>query len=141
MIWDNAANYNLQKLQKMQNRAARIVTGNNYDIPSKVLLHQLNWKMLEKRRGNKKALLMYKVKNGVAPESIQNLIFVTSDNQDYSLRSNLINFRLDKPKRNFMKKSISYSGAKCWNDLPTDLKSNTLTMNQFRAILEGAELI
>ena len=40
-----------------------------------------------------------------------------------------------------MKKSISYSGAKCWNDLPTDLKSNTLTMNQFRAILEGAELI
>ena len=96
--------------------------------------------MLEKRRGNKKALLMYKVKNGVAPESIQNL-FVTSDNQDYSLRSNLINFRLDKPKRNFMKKSISYSDAKCWNDLPTDPKSNTLTMNQFRAILEGAELI
>ena len=46
---------------------------------------------------------MYKVKNGVAPESIQNL-FVTSDNQDYSLRSNLINFRLDKPKRNFMEK-------------------------------------
>ncbi len=105
MVWDNAANYNLQKLQKMQNRAARILTGNNYDIPSKDLLHQLNWKMLEKRRGNKKALLMYKVKNGVAPESIQNL-FVTSDNQDYSLRSNLINFRLDKPKRNFMKKAL-----------------------------------
>ncbi len=40
-----------------------------------------------------------------------------------------------------MKKSISYSGAKCWNDLPTDLRSNTLTMNQFRAILEGAELV
>ena len=62
MVWDNAANYNLQK-----------ITGNNYDISSKDLLHQLNWKMLEKRRGNKKALLMYKVKNGVAPESIQNL--------------------------------------------------------------------
>ena len=59
MIWDNAANCNLQKLQKMQNRAARIVTGNNYDIPSKDLLHQLNWKMLEKRRGNKKALLKH----------------------------------------------------------------------------------
>ncbi len=50
----------------MQNRAARILTGNNYDIPSKDVLHQLNWKMLEKRRENKKALLMYKVKNGVA---------------------------------------------------------------------------
>ncbi len=43
MVWDNAANYtcSLQKLQKMQNRAARILTGNNYDIPSKDLLHQL----------------------------------------------------------------------------------------------------
>ncbi len=54
MIWDNAANYNLQKLQKMQNRAARIVTGNNYDIPSKDLLHQLNWKMLENAEEIKK---------------------------------------------------------------------------------------
>ncbi len=65
MVWDNAASYNLQKLQKMQNRAARILTGNNYDVPSKDLLHQLNWKMLEERRGNKKTLLIYKVKMGL----------------------------------------------------------------------------
>ena len=50
-IWDNAANYNLQKLQKVQNRAARILTGNNYDIPSKDVLHQFIgkcWKNAEK---------------------------------------------------------------------------------------------
>jgi hypothetical protein len=56
MVWDNAANYNMQKLQKMQNRAARIVTGSSYDVPSKELLRQLNWETLEERRGNKKAL-------------------------------------------------------------------------------------
>jgi hypothetical protein len=122
----------------MQNRAARILTGSSYDVPSKELLHQLNWEMLEERRGNKKALLMYKVKNGIAPDSIGNL-FNICDNQNYSLRSNLNNFKLDKPNRNFMKKSISYSGAKCWNDLTNDLKSKTVGIKRFRAIVGGAD--
>ena len=69
----------------MQNRAARILTGSSYDVPSKELLCQLNWETLEERRGNKKALLMYKVKNGIAPDSIGNL-FNICDNQNYSLK-------------------------------------------------------
>ena len=52
-------------------------------------------------------------------------LFNVCDNQNYSLRSNLNDFKLDKPKRNFMKKSISYSGEKFWNDLKNDFKSKT----------------
>ena len=100
----------------MQNRAARILTGSSYDVPITDLRRQLNWQTLEERRVNKKTLLMYKVKNGAAPDPIKNL-FNVCDNQNYSLRSNLNDIKLDKPKRNFMKKSISYSGAKFWNDL------------------------
>jgi hypothetical protein len=40
--------------------------------------------------------------------------FRFSNNEKYDLRNNGINFQLDKPKTNFLKKSISYSGAKCW---------------------------
>jgi hypothetical protein len=138
MVWDNATNYNIQKLQKMQNRAARILTGSSYDVLSKELLRQLNWETLEERRGNKKELLMYKVKNGIAPDSIGNL-FNICDNQNYCLRSNLNNFKLDKPNRNFLKKSISYSGAKCWNDLTNDLKSKTMGIKRFRVIVGGAD--
>ena len=81
---------------------------------------------------------MYKVKNGIAPDSIGNL-FNICDNQNYSLRSNLNNFKLDKPNRNFLKKSISYSGAKCWNDLTNYLKSKTMGIKRFRAIVGGAD--
>ena len=122
MVRENTAKYNLQKIKKMQNRAARILTGSSYDVPTADLMRQLKWQTLKDRRGNKNSL-MHKVKNGTAPDLIKNL-FNICDNQNYSLRSNLNNFKLDKPKRNFMKKSISYSGAKFWNDPKSDLKSD-----------------
>ena len=47
----------------------------------------------------------------------------------------LINFQLDKSKTNFLKKSISYSGAKCWNNLPNEIKAKEMTMGQFKTFL------
>ena len=122
MVWENTTKCNLQKIQKMQNRAARILTGSSSDVPTTDLMRQLKWQTLEERRDNKKALLMRKVKTGTAPDLIKNL-FNICDNQNYSSRSNLNKFKPDKPSRNFMKKSISYSGAKFWNDLKNDPNS------------------
>ena len=84
MVWENTTKYNLQKIQKMQNRAARILTGSSYDVPTTDLMRQLKWQTLEDRRGNKKTLLMHK--NGTArtaPDLIENL-FDICDNQNYS---------------------------------------------------------
>ena len=76
----------------------------------------------------------HKVKKWTAPDPIKNL-FNVCDNQNYSLRSNLNNFKLGKPKRNFMKKSINYSGAKFWNDLKNCLKSETTSYKILGAIV------
>ena len=124
MGWENTAKYNLQKIQKLQNRAARILTGSSYDVHTTDLLRQLQWQTLEERRGNKKALLMHKVKSGTAPDSIKNL-FNVCDNQNYSLRSNLNNFKLHKPK--------------FWNDLKNDLTSETTSYKSLRAIVGDVE--
>ena len=52
------------------------------------------------------------------------------------LRNNGINFQLDKPKTNFLKKSIRYSGAKCWNNLPNEInKAKEMTMGQVKTFL------
>ena len=94
----------------MQNRAARIITGKSYEIRTSELLKELNWQTLEERRESGR--FMFNVKNQEAPENMANL-FRFSNNEKYDLRNNGINFQLDKPKTNFLKKSISYSGAKC----------------------------
>jgi hypothetical protein len=118
----------------MQNRAARIITGKSYEIRTSELLKELNWQTLEERRESGRFTFMFNVKNQEAPENMANL-FRFSNNEKYDLRNNGINFQLDKPKTNFLKKSISYSGAKCWNNLPNEIKAKEMTMGQFETFL------
>jgi hypothetical protein len=76
----------------------------------------------------KKATFIYNVKNN-------NLNEPMSNNEFHNLRSNAVNFHIPKPKTNFLKKSISYSGALLWNSLPILAKEQDITINQFKSIL------
>lgn len=131
LVWDTCENYLQEKLQKMQNRAARVITGKTYEVRSVEILSELNWKSLVERRNENKAVFMYKIRKGECPESISN-IFNVKNNQQYSLRSDNLDYALEKPRTNFLKKSISYSGAKLWNELPNRLKDN-ISLNKIRA--------
>ena len=51
----------------------------------------------------KKAIFMYKVRNGSFVENMTSM-FNVADNKNYSLRCNNIDYSLDKPKTNFLKK-------------------------------------
>ena len=61
MVWENCGNCLLQRLQKMQNRAARVITGKTYEVRSSEILRELDWQTLEKRRKCNKAIFMYKI--------------------------------------------------------------------------------
>ena len=95
-------------------RAARVVTGKSYEFRSIANIRELNWQPLVEIRDDNKAVFMYKIRKGEYQESISK-IFKIASNQTYTLRNNNIDYALDKPKTNFLKKSISYSGAKTWN--------------------------
>ena len=41
IVWGNCGETLLNKLQKIQNRAARVITGSDYDAPSEPLLLEL----------------------------------------------------------------------------------------------------
>ena len=60
---------------------------------------------------------------------------------EYHLLSNNNSYQLDKPKTNFLKKSMSYAGAKCWNDLPLYIKVNEMTIKQFKAMLREKAIL
>ncbi|CAH3022130.1 unnamed protein product, partial [Porites evermanni] len=46
-VWGNINKGLADKLHKLQNRAARILTFSNYDVRSSVLLDELGWERLE----------------------------------------------------------------------------------------------
>ena len=74
-------------LQNLQNRAARVITGDNYDVRSKQILRNLGWKTLDERRQNLTGKCMSNVMNDNYPEIIGNL-FKNSNNCKYNLRTN-----------------------------------------------------
>ena len=57
------------RLQKLQNRAARVLTFSSYDADSNCLIRQLHWKDLNTHSSQiQKALMVYKSLNGLVPE-------------------------------------------------------------------------
>ena len=64
-VWGNINKGLADKLQKMQNRAARILTFSNYEVHSSVLLDELGWERLEYVR--QLAVTMYKIHNNLSP--------------------------------------------------------------------------
>ena len=53
LVWGNCGESLKEKLQKLQNRAARVITGDTYDIRSKDISKKLNWKNLSVKRKEK----------------------------------------------------------------------------------------
>ena len=87
----------------------------------------MNWQPLTERRNESKAVFMYKIGNGEYLENISN-IFKVGNNKAYGLCNNNLDFSIEKPKTNFLKKSISYSGAKTWNNLLRFIKDNNISL-------------
>ena len=125
------------KLQKFQNRAARIILGTDYRTSSDLVLGLLNWESLEERRFKRKAIIMHKVKNNDAPASITELFDIVSNSTNYNLRGANSKFVLPRPKNESLKKSFSFNGVKHWNSLPESLrkvKSLQTFRNQIKTV-------
>ena len=59
-VWDDLTQQLSEKLQKLQNRAIRVITKSSYYTSSRFLLNSLGWDNLSVRRAKQKANLMYK---------------------------------------------------------------------------------
>jgi hypothetical protein len=54
---------------------------------------------------DKRALFMYKIRNNEFPECLTSM-FNTSNNKNYNLRSNKLDFALPKPNTNYLEKKL-----------------------------------
>ena len=59
VVWGNCGKTLRDKLQRLQNRAARVLTNSNYDADASILLNDLEWQNLETQRQFQKAVMVY----------------------------------------------------------------------------------
>ena len=122
-LWDTCGKVLKDKLQVLQNRAARVITGARFDTNSAKVLESLQWTTLDVRRDKLKSVFLYKVLNEQSAPSLRQAFVKNKDlNREYNLRSNDNDLALPKPETNFLKRSFRYSAAKLWNSLPSEVK-------------------
>ena len=85
-VWGNVNKGLADKLQKLQNRAARILTFSSYDVRSSVLLDELGWERLEYVRLKQLAVTMYKIHNDLSPSYLRRIFTNTSNVQVSSFK-------------------------------------------------------
>jgi hypothetical protein len=74
MVWGNCGEGSKEKLQRLQNRAARVITaGDTYEIRSTDILKKLNWKTLEERRKEQKVAHVAKALSNQFPENVSTM--------------------------------------------------------------------
>ena len=71
-LWDNCGKLLKDKLQRFQSRAARGLSGANYDIRSADIIQTLSLDTLDKRRLCAKSTLMYKILNDDTTPNLRN---------------------------------------------------------------------
>ncbi len=124
-IWGCLGKVLSDKLQKLQNRAFRIITRENYDTRTIDVLNKVGLPNLVTRRKHHLAVLMFKAKHNMLPNCLTELFTTSNEIHNYNTRQSEFNFALPKPKTNFMKNSFAYRGAETWNNLSADIKSKT----------------
>ena len=132
LVWGNCGKTLSNKLQKLQNRAARVITSSNFDVDVDSLFHKLSWKDLKSQRQIQNALMVFKSLNGLVPEYPTSK-FIKRNESNYSLRDS-VNKLVPFPRTNDMKNSFSYSGATLWNSLPCNIRECG-SLNQFKRLL------
>ncbi len=122
-IWNDGSNTILNKLSKLQRRAARVITGQSYDVRSTQILESLNWMPIEDILKKREIIMTFKALTNRLPDYVQNF-FTRCENSNYSLRSNNVKLSLPKPRTNFLKRSFSYRAAQGWNELSDEVTNN-----------------
>ena len=94
------------KLQKLQNRAARVLTYSSFDTDASLLVESLGWKNLSTQRNLQKALLVY----------------------------TLPRLRLQTFVSFYHAQTIYHSGTVLWNSLPHNVRKAE-SLSEFRTVL------
>ena len=125
-------NKDVARLQRLQNRAARIVFQVPRRHPTSPLLTSLHWLPIDKRIQFKILLHIYKSLNDLSPIYLKEIIAIQIPSRE-GLRSSVDTTRLVIPRsaRRIGDRSFSVCGPSLWNQVPSSIRSS-VTVGTFK---------
>ena len=111
-MWDDVSDQLTDKLQILQNRTARVITGTDYRMPPSDLLSKLNRPSLKEERNKQNALMMFKIMNGMTPAYLEDIFTRNVGRSVYNLKISRRNLALPAVKTDYYRNSFAYIGQK-----------------------------
>ena len=124
-VWGACGGTRLQVLQKLQNRAARIVTNSSYDSSASVLIKTLNWPTVADMIQVETACMVYKSINELAPDYLSQIFTKKSACSRENLRSTATDLQIPLVKTCSGQRTFSYRGARVWNHVDLAVKQTS----------------
>ena len=117
IVWGQCNETLKDKLQALQNKAARSIAKVKYeDADHHNLLGQFGWLSVLNLIRLDMGIFMYKCQNGSMPDSITRLYTTVDNIHSYHTKSvDMGNLHIPRLVHNYAQSSLSYTGAKLWN--------------------------
>jgi hypothetical protein len=119
-IWGQTTKKNLNRINKLQKQAARLILDKGFFTPSNEMFSELQWQTFPENVKYQQALLVHKSLNNLAPPYMKDMFQYVQDVGRTNLRSVSDN-KLFIPRTHH--KTIRYSGSKIWNHLKKEVRS------------------
>ena len=129
-MWGCAGTTEISRLQKLQNRGARIVTIIIFDNPSNQWIQKLGWKSINELIDIESKTMVFKSLNELAPPYFRSLF--RKNSQRPHINNTIYEQILDYPKGTENgKKFISLRDAKLWNSFSATCK-HAVSLSTFK---------
>jgi len=128
-IFSGLSNYNVCRLQRMQNAIARVVVNDYSRLHVSEVLQSLHWLPIQFRIDYKISLLTYKILSTGEPSYLFDMLFFHVPAR--SLRSSADGPRLEIPfcKTVLASRAFSIYAPRLWNGLPLPLRNSISPSN------------
>ena len=133
-VWSNTSKKNISKLQKVQNFAARIITGGRKFDHITPVLRELNWLSVQSHVKYILGILAFKCIKGLAPSYLSDRFRRRSAVHDRNTRNKR---SLDIPgyKSAAGQRTFLYRATDLWNSLPRNV-TECASLNNFKKELK-----
>ncbi len=124
---------NKTRLQKLLTRAARLIAGSDPRTSRVSMLKELGWLSLQYRRDFHKCIMIYKCRNGIAPQYLCDLFNSNDSMHSYNTR-NSSHLWATKSRTAYYHHSFTVSGLNLCNSLPRNIQESN-SLSSFKSAL------
>lgn len=131
VVWSNCSQGFLGRLQRLQNRAARVILGEDNYARIDVMHSELKWKKLHERQTFHKCVLMKKCVDRIAPAYLSEQVTRVSDIHSRVTRRSSSCLYVRRSRTNYGTRRFFVSASNQFNSLPDQVR-NASDLSKFK---------